>query len=96
MPEERAFLMNFTHRMIKTFWENLNKCEKLDFPIGSDTQNNDIWVSVRPSDVPNQLLGMVVSAYSSIWLGTSREALFDFLDDEKSRVQVHITEAIFV
>lgn len=79
--EGGAIFWNISNMMVKSFWENLYMCQKTHFP---HVENDDIRVYVRQSNMPGHL---VFSASSTSWLGVSREALFNFLVDEKSRVQ---------
>ncbi|KAK6154095.1 hypothetical protein DH2020_013734 [Rehmannia glutinosa] len=85
--EGQRNLMKLSHRMVKNFCEALSMSDKLDFPHLSDFENSGVRVSFRKSNEPGQLDGFIVSAATSIWLPMSKENLFDFLKDEKRRVQ---------
>lgn len=80
--------MKLSHRMVKSFCGILSMSGKLDFPQLSELYNSGIRVSIHKSREPGQPDGMIVSAATSLWLPLRPQNVFDFIRDEKMRVQV--------
>lgn len=89
-PQGKKGIMKLAHRMVKNFCSMLSMSGKLDFPQLSEVNNSGVRVSVRKSLEPGQPSGMVVSAATSLWLPLPSPNVFNFLKDEKMRVQVII------
>lgn len=88
-PEGRRSVMKLSHRMVKNFCGILSMSGKLDFPQLSELYNSGIRVSVQNSREPGQPGGMIVSAATSLWLPLPPQNVFDFIREEKMRVQVN-------
>ncbi|KAG2715294.1 hypothetical protein I3760_03G069400 [Carya illinoinensis] len=86
-PEGRRSVMKLSHRMVKNFCGILSMSGKLDFPQLSELYNSGIRVSVQNSREPGQPGGMIVSAATSLWLPLPPQNVFDFIREEKMRVQ---------
>ncbi|KAG5247200.1 homeobox-leucine zipper protein [Salix suchowensis] len=86
-PEGRRSVVNLSHRMVKIFFASLEMSGKLDFPQLSEVNNSGVRVAIRKNTEQGQLIGMVVSAATSLWLPLSPQNVFSFFKDEKSRSQ---------
>ncbi|KAJ7964414.1 Homeobox-leucine zipper protein [Quillaja saponaria] len=85
--EAKMSIMKLGHRMVKNFCGILSMSGMFDLSEKSEVNTSEIWVSVYKNTEPGQPGGTVVIAASSIWLPLPPWYVFEFLKDEKKRVQ---------
>ena len=80
--------MKLCHRMVKSFGEMLSTSGKLDFPQLAEVSSSGIGVTVRESTEVGRPSGMTVVTSTSLWLPLAPLAVFEFITNEESRIQV--------
>ncbi|PIN06598.1 hypothetical protein CDL12_20846 [Handroanthus impetiginosus] len=86
-PDGRRNLMKLSHRMVMNFCEALSMSHKSNSSQLLELENNGVLITLRKSDGLVQPDGVIVTATTSLWLPLAKEDIFNFLKDEKKRVQ---------
>ncbi|GMJ06542.1 ANTHOCYANINLESS 2, ARABIDOPSIS THALIANA HOMEODOMAIN PROTEIN [Hibiscus trionum] len=88
-PAGRKSMLKLAQRMTNNFCagvcaSSVQKWEKLNF--GNVGEDMRIMTRKNVND-PGEPLGVLLSAATSVWMPTTQKRLFDFLRDERTRIQ---------
>ncbi|XP_051114581.1 homeobox-leucine zipper protein ROC3-like [Andrographis paniculata] len=90
-PEARRNLMNLAERMMMTFCGNISASSGQSWMALSHCDDDDtVRITTRKAIDPSQPNGLILSAVSTTWLPYQHARVFDFLRDEKRRVQLEV------